>query len=244
VSPTTRKEADVPDAAVLRLGARGEKVKTLQVALTKAGFRVASDGVFGPATDQAVRKAQAAHGLVVDGIAGPRTFQALKPRAQASQAADGNGLTERGAAFIGHFEGFSAKLYNDPAGHCTIGFGHLVHHGAINGSEPAAFKRGITRARALELLRADAKAAADAVNGNVKRPLKPHQRDALIDFTFNVGAGAFASSTLLKRLNQGEYAAVPAELNRWTLAGGKRLPGLVRRRQAEGELFSAGRYVT
>ena len=66
--------------------------------------------------------------------------------------------------------------------------------------------------------------------------------DALVSFTFNCGEGALAASTLRKRLNRREYAAVPSELNKWVLSGGKKLEGLVRRRKAEGALFSKGRY--
>lgn len=238
--------------AVLRRGEQGDKVRRLQAALTRAGFPCAVDGDFGPATERAVKAFQAAKGLVADGIVGPMTRKAL--RRKAATAADEpdrpkrpgkkGGLTERGAAFIGHFEGFSDCLYNDPVGHCTIGFGHLVHRGPINGSEPAEFKRGITRERALELLREDAEEAAAAVRKHVRVALEPHQRDALISFTYNVGGGAFASSTLVKLLNAGDYESVPKQLMRWTLADGKRLPGLVRRREAEGRLFRHGQYVS
>jgi GH24 family phage-related lysozyme (muramidase) len=231
----------MPD--VLRSGARGENVKKLQRALSRAGFAVTVDGVFGPATERAVRAVQSAHGLVADGIAGPQTWKALTPKAAVAQDEGGSGLSEKGAAFIGHFEGFSAKLYNDPAGHCTIGFGHLVHRGPINGSEPAEFKQGITRERGLAILREDAKTASDAIQRMVTTPLKGHQRDALISFTFNLGTGALQTSTLLRLLYQGDYASVPEQLNRWTMAGGKQLPGLVTRRRAEGELFSNGTYV-
>jgi hypothetical protein len=65
---------------------------------------------------------------------------------------------------------------------------------------------------------------------------------ALISFAFNVGGGAFADSTLLRKLNAGDYKAVPSELARWTKAGGRSLPGLERRRRAEGELFAKGDY--
>jgi GH24 family phage-related lysozyme (muramidase) len=227
--------------AVLRRGARGDEVKQLQKALKRAGYKVAVDGIFGAGTEGAVRAAQSAHGLTADGIAGPRTWKALAPAAASAGA--GGGLSPAGAAFIGHFEGFSARLYNDPAGHCTIGFGHLVHRGPINGSEAAEFKRGITRERGLEILRDDAQTAANAIARLVRTPLKPHQRDALISFTFNLGTGALESSTLLRLLNEGDYASVPAQLNRWTKAGGRTLPGLVSRRKAEGALFSRGTYV-
>ena len=154
----------------------------------------------------------------------------------------GTTLSKRGAAFIAHFEGVYTHLYNDPAGHCTIGVGHLVHHGPCNGGEPDPFRRGLSRAQALKLLLDDAAEFAEVIDDRVKVSLTQPQRDALISFAFNVGAGAFGSSTLLRKLNAGSYAAVPDELARWTKAGTVTLPGLVRRRRAEGDLFAHGRY--
>jgi lysozyme len=151
-------------------------------------------------------------------------------------------LSPAGVQFIAGFEGFSPRLYNDPGGHCTIGYGHLVHLGRCNGNEPADFKQGISREQGLELLGRDADAAERAVNQKVQVALTQYQFDALVSFVFNVGAGAFGGSTMLRRLNQGEYKAVPAELMRWVNSGGKPLPGLVRRRKAEGLLFSEGSY--
>ncbi len=153
-------------------------------------------------------------------------------------------LSREGAAFIARFEGFRAQLYNDPAGHCTIGIGHLVHLGRCNGSEPAEFKRGITRQRAFELLQEDARAVVAAVRRHVRVPLAQHQLDALCSWGFNCGTGVFTTSTLVRKLNEGDFAAVPGELNRWVKAGSppRPLPGLVRRRRAEGELFARGRY--
>ena len=152
-------------------------------------------------------------------------------------------LSAAGLRFIADFEGFSPRLYNDPGGHCTIGYGHLVHRGRCNGNEPEDFKRGITREQGLDLLRRDTKVAERAVNQQVQVVLTQYQFDALVSFVFNVGAGAFGGSTLLRRLNQGDYNAVPAELMRWVNSGGTPLPGLVRRRRAEGVLFSRGAYV-
>lgn len=149
-------------------------------------------------------------------------------------------LSKTGARFIAGFEGFRSDLYDDAAGHCTIGYGHLVHRGRRNGSEPPEFRRGITRERALELLLEDAAAAADAVNRSIKVTLNQHQFDALVSFVFNVGTGAFGSSTLLRKLNEGRYDAVPGQLDRWVKAGGRRLEGLARRRKAEAALFLEG----
>ena len=151
-------------------------------------------------------------------------------------------LSASGARMIGDFEGFSATLYNDPAGHCTIGYGHLVHRGPINGSESANFRKGITRVQARRLLREDAEPAGQAVNSLVNVPLNQQQFDALTSFVYNLGSGSLASSQLLKRLNAGEYAAVPEELAKWVHAGRQVLPGLVNRRHAEGVLFTTGAY--
>jgi GH24 family phage-related lysozyme (muramidase) len=228
---------------VLKRGATGQAVERLQRALSAAGRPIAVDGVFGPGTVRAVKAFQGAHGLPADGVVGPATWAALTG-AGSTGGGSGRRLSKKGAAFIAHFEGFRPKLYNDPVGHCTIGCGHLVHHGPINGSEPAEFKRGITRERALELLQDDASTAAHEIARSVKVRLSQPQLDALISFAFNVGTGAFRDSTLLKLLNQGDYASVPAQLNRWSKAGGKTLPGLVRRRDAEGRLFRDGTYVS
>ena len=119
-----------------------------------------------------------------------------------------------------------------------------MHRGPINGSEPDEFKRGITRERALELLQQDAGTAAGEISSSVTVHLTQPQLDALISFAFNVGTGAFRDSTLLKLLNGGDYGSVPAQLNRWTKASGQTLPGLVRRRTAEGALFAKGAYTS
>ncbi len=152
-------------------------------------------------------------------------------------------LSDAGLQFIARHEGLRTSLYNDPAGHCTVGYGHLVHSGNCDArSSESEFTGGITQERALEILRADAAGAAGAVRSKVTAALNQCQFDALVSFVFNIGAGAFASSTLLRRLNAGEYDAVPTELARWVNAGGKKLPGLVTRRQHEANLFSSGIY--
>jgi lysozyme len=232
---------------LLKKGADGKAVQRLQRALNAAGHAVAVDGDFGDGTRRAVMAFQAAHGLEADGIVGPATWAALGGgHADPSDAGGSAGaprLSKKGAAFIAHFEGFRGNLYNDPAGHATIGCGHLVHHGPINGSEPEEFKRGISRERALELLQQDASSAAGAISRSVQVKLTQSQADALISFAFNVGNGAFNDSTLLELLNQGDYGSVPAQLDRWTKAGSTTLPGLVTRRKAEGALFRDGKYV-
>jgi lysozyme len=153
---------------------------------------------------------------------------------------EGHVVSRAGVRFIGRWEGFQRNLYNDPLGHCTIGVGHLVHRGNCDGSEPPRFKRGISRRRGLKLLRRDIAEHQAAVSEVVQVALNQQQFDALVSFAYNVGAGAFGTSTLVRKLNQGHYQAVRSELMRWTNNG---LPGLVSRRRAEGELFVHGTYV-
>jgi GH24 family phage-related lysozyme (muramidase) len=225
---------------MLREGSDGQHVKRLQILLAAKGFSPGpADGDFGPMTEQAVKRFQRTRGLEVDGIVGPRTWAALLG---AGAGANGRRLSDRGVDFIARFEGFRGTLYNDPAGHCTIGYGHLVHRGRCNGGEPAEFRAGITRQRAAQLLRADAAVAVAAVRDNVTVALTQEQFDALVSFAFNVGAGAFRRSRLLERLNLGHHEAVPAQLRRWVTAGGRTLPGLVARRDAEARLFTTGHY--
>jgi len=151
-------------------------------------------------------------------------------------------LSDDGARFIGRFEGFRGQLYDDAAGHCTIGYGHLVHLGHCNGSEPAEFKRGMSEPEAEKLLRRDAQTAADVVRRSVHVPLNQQQFDALVSFVYNLGAGNFESSTLLRDLNAHDFAAVAGQLEGWVHAGSTVLPGLVTRRKAEARLFSTGHY--
>jgi lysozyme len=154
------------------------------------------------------------------------------------------GLSPKGANFIGRFEGTVLHLYNDPVGHCTIGIGHLVHHGRCNGSEPGEFKRGISKERAAELLMQDTAAVAAAIHRHVRVPLTQPRFDALCSWAFNCGVGVLGSSTLVRLLNQGNHAAVPAQLARWDKAGSppKPVAGLTRRRKAEGKLYAEGKY--
>lgn len=151
-------------------------------------------------------------------------------------------ISTKGLEFIAKYEGLKLNLYNDIAGHATIGVGHLVHKGPINGSEPEEFKKGITKERAFQLLKEDAASAVSGVNSQVKVALNQGQFDALVSFVFNLGAGAFQKSTLLKKLNANDFAAVPAEFLKWNKAGGNVVKGLTIRRQAEADLFSTGNY--
>jgi lysozyme len=150
-------------------------------------------------------------------------------------------LSDAGLKRIAAYEGWRAELYEDVAHHATIGYGHLVHLGPITAADRSGpFGKGITQQQGLDLLRSDVRGMCNAVRTRVTVPLQQNQFDALVSFAFNVGAGAFGGSTLLKRLNARDYAGAADEFGKWTKAGGKVFAGLVRRRTEEAALFRGG----
>ena len=136
--------------------------------------------------------------------------------------------SNNGINLIKEFEGCKLTAYKCPAGVWTIGYGHTKN-----------VKQGmkITNEHATNLLKDDLKTYEGYVNKYVKVKLNQNQFDALVSFTFNCGGGALKSSTLLKKLNKGDYTGAANELLRWNKAGGKVLAGLTRRRKAEKTLF-------
>ena len=138
--------------------------------------------------------------------------------------------TKRGIDLIKAFEGFSPIIYLCPANIRTIGYGHVVQKGET-------FTR-ITRDEADVLLKKDLYQAERSVMRLIRVFLTDNMFDALASWTFNLGSGALQRSTLRARLNRGEYDEVPGEIRKWVFAGGRRLQGLVRRREAEASLFA------
>src|ERR1700761_7803938 len=138
---------------------------------------------------------------------------------------DGLTLTEQ-------FEGCRLVAYQDQVGVWTIGYGH-TGSGVVAGLT-------ITQDQAKDLLTSDVAASAAYVNAAVMVELQQNEFDALVDFVFNLGRGAFAGSTLLKNLNAGQFDAAAAQFDLWDHAGGQVVAGLLRRRQAEEALFEQG----
>jgi lysozyme len=138
----------------------------------------------------------------------------------------------QGLALTEQFEGCELTAYQDQVGVWTIGYGHTgpdVVAGLI-----------ITQDQAQALLAKDVGSAAACVNAVVTVQLSQEEFDALVDFVFNLGAGAFRGSTLLRVLNTGDFASAAAQFDAWDRAGGAVVAGLLRRRQAETALFQTG----
>lgn len=140
-------------------------------------------------------------------------------------------ITQDGIDLIKRFEGFSATVYICPAGYPTIGYGHLVR-------EAERYEQGITEAEAEDLLRRDVHEAESAVLRLIDVPLTDGQFDALVSFTFNLGAGALQRSTLRRKVNRQAHSEVPEQFMRWAWAGGRKLDGLIRRRECEALIYS------
>lgn len=139
-------------------------------------------------------------------------------------------ISPNGLELIKHFEGFESKAYYCPAGVLTIGYGHTM--GVNEGDEWSEDHASHMLENEIE------ERYAKAVIDLVKVPLDQNMFDALVSWVYNLGRGNLESSTLLKVLNSGDYEGVPAQIKRWNKAGGKVLEGLVRRREAEANLFS------
>ena len=153
-------------------------------------------------------------------------------------------MSENGLELLKQWEGFKLNVYNDSAGLPTIGVGHLITQSERNSGNivingvAVKYAGGLTDQQVVDLLSQDVQPAEQSVNNGVKVPLNQNQFDALVSFTFNVGGGAFAGSTLLKVLNQKQYTQVPNQLLRWTKSGGNVVQGLVNRRENEIKLWN------
>jgi len=148
-----------------------------------------------------------------------------------------NHLSYKGMNFIIKHEGMRRDVYRDIAGYLTVGAGHLVLP-----SDNLVEGQIISEERVYNLLLKDTHEASKAVDNCITVSLLKNQYDALVSFVYNVGVGAFCGSTLVKKLNQENYASVPTQLSRWVYAGGKKAKGLINRRNYEIKLFTKGVY--
>ena len=136
--------------------------------------------------------------------------------------------SKKGLELIKLHEGLKLGAYICPANVWTIGYGHTK-----------SAKQGmvITTEKATELLKSDLNTAENCVNKQ-DLPINQNQFDALVSFVFNVGCFAFENSTLLRMIkNNKSKEEIEAQFNRWVNGKGRKLPGLVKRRKEESELY-------
>lgn len=139
-------------------------------------------------------------------------------------------ISEQGLELLIAREGKRNKAYLDSVGVWTIGVGHTgpeVHAGLV-----------WSDAEVEAALRADLDRFEDAVNDNTTVGLEQHQFDALVSFAFNVGVGAFKTSTLLKKINLQQFEAAAEQFDRWHIP-----PEITRRRNGEREQFKGAHFV-
>lgn len=143
-------------------------------------------------------------------------------------------MYEKAKELIKEFEGFREIAYKCPAGVWTIGYGWT--HGVKEGDT-------ITEEKASELVEQEVMKIAEQVKtvlgDDVFAKLTENQVCALIDFVYNLGLGNFKDSTLCKMIKGGQIMEAGNQFERWVKAGGQVLPGLVKRREAEKELWYA-----
>jgi lysozyme len=133
---------------------------------------------------------------------------------------------------VGRAEGFSLEAYPDSGGIWTIGWGTTRIH-----RKPVTEGLTITKEQAVEYFNHDMFEVEAQVTSLVKVPLTNNQFSALVSLVYNIGSGQFQKSTLLRKLNQGDYDGAANEFERWVFDNGVKLDGLVTRRERERELF-------
>lgn len=154
-------------------------------------------------------------------------------------------LSVEGLAALKQAEGREQAVYADSGGAPTIGYGHLLTKSEKSSGKiyirgvAVRYANGLTDAQIEDLLLQDLDPFEEAVDASVRVPLTPNQFDALVMFAFNCGKEAFAGSTLVKKLNAGDYSAVPVQMRRWIHVNGNRVRGLVNRREHEIRIWSA-----
>ena len=214
---------------LLKVGSTGNKVKELQELLS-----LSTDGVFGIDTLKTVKNFQSKNGLISDGVVGNRTWDVLLNTPKISiQDKQKYSLSDNGMKLLEQFEGLRLEAYLDSASIATIGFGSIKYP---NGKKVKLGDK-ITKAQAKQYKLHDLKEFESTVNTSVKVPLTQNQYDALVSLSYNIGSGAFKNSTLLKKLNSGDYKGAAEQFLVWNKVNSKKVQGLVNRREAERNLF-------
>ncbi len=143
-------------------------------------------------------------------------------------------ISSRGLELIKDFEGFSSTSYLDVINIPTIGWGNTFYEDG----RKVKLGEQISKTDALKLLEVIANTDfADKIFPSIKVKVSQSQFDAMVSLAYNIGTGAFLKSTLLKKVNAGDFAGAGKEFLRWNKANGKEVLGLTRRREREKQLF-------
>lgn len=155
-------------------------------------------------------------------------------------------ISQIGIDLIKQFEGVVRRPYLCPAGYWTVGVGSVLYPGQAKHKNLEVRKlwalegvddREWADDEIDELFKHDLKRFERGVSRLITQPLEQYQFDALVSFAFNLGNGALQASTLRQKVNRGDFQGASNEFKRWVRAGGKVLRGLVKRREAEANLF-------
>jgi GH24 family phage-related lysozyme (muramidase) len=175
---------------------------------------------------------------VKEALAAYKAAKAVRRRldARIARAQSPKTMSAKGLEFLVAQEGFIPYAYNDSQGHATFGVGHLLHRGPVTAGDRARWgtkAKPKSRALVLRVLREDlAERIEPAVRESVEMPLKQNQFDALVSMAFNIGAGGFRGSTVVKRLNARDFGGAADAMLLW-----RRPPEILPRRRRERELF-------
>jgi RHS repeat-associated protein len=194
-----------------------------------AGINALACGGESESCETAAESIAAATQIQAENLAAQTANQQAQAAAQEQMS-----LSAKGLDFIKKHEGYSNTVYNDSAGYPTIGYGHVIKQGEN-------FDNGVTEKEATALLAQDTKTAVDTVNSKVTTKLSQTKFDAVVDFTYNLGAKNLGKSNLLSNINGGK-AVTKENFTDWNRAGGKVVRGLTVRRTNEFNLFSKGDY--
>lgn len=153
---------------------------------------------------------------------------------------DENAVLDISEPLAQQFEGFSATPYQDAGGVWTIGYGSTWDYRNQPVTRVTKDTPEVSQEVAKLMLLEELKETLDAVIGIVHVPLTAEQWAALDDFAFNLGVGNLRASTLLRKLNQGDYLGAAEQFDLWDHCSGKVLAGLLRRRAQETSMFLGG----
>lgn len=209
-----------------------KEARELQSLLTACGFPLQSDGIIGPRTITAFHKFKKSEGLTEPDYIGKTTIEHLLRKSREYHPSRRH-INPEGLRLLKELEGCRLKAYKCQGGIPTIGYGSTFYED----DTPVRIGDLISSSDAETLLQNTLRSFEDGVARSVTVPLSGNEFSALVCFAFNVGLGAFRSSSLLRYLNQGNYQSASLEFGKWVIAGGKTSKGLKARREKEKALF-------